>query len=111
MSGPNISTTTLDRHPAKLEEKLVAEHNELPDINARLENPLTGISPERLMEMGRSFAQESGLSYDEEIFAKGALIAQDPSAFESLPLLTDEDKTVLRRELTHKWDHPKELVC
>jgi len=31
------------------------------NINAALENPLTGISHERLEAMGRAFAQEKGL--------------------------------------------------
>ncbi|GAA5926394.1 sugar porter family MFS transporter [Sporobolomyces koalae] len=81
----------------------------LANINAALENPLTGISHERLEAMGRAFAQEKGLGQYELEFAKGAQIAQDPLAFESLTLLDDEDRKVLRREVTHKWDHPKTL--
>jgi len=79
------------------------------NINAALENPLTGISHERLEAMGRAFAQEKGLGQYETEFAKGAQVAQDPLAFESLDMLSDEDKNVLRREVTHKWDHPKML--
>ncbi|KAM0751462.1 hexose transport-related protein, partial [Meredithblackwellia eburnea MCA 4105] len=71
-----------------------------------LENPLAGISHERLIAMGRAFANEKDLGEFAEEFEKGALIAQDPLAFESLPLLTEEDKAVLRREQTHKWDQP-----
>ena len=88
--------------------------------------------------MGRAFAQEKGLGQYETEFAKGAQVAQDPLAFESLDMLNDEDKAVLRREVvsfffffpfllsnahgilttgsslvrrsqTHKWDHPKML--
>ncbi|GAA5926328.1 sugar porter family MFS transporter [Sporobolomyces koalae] len=87
-------------------------HNEdrkIANVNAALENPLTGISHERLEAMGRAFAQEKGLGQYEEEFAKGAQVAQDPLAFESLPMLSEEDRTVLRREVTHKWDHPKML--
>lgn len=40
---------------------------------------------------------------------KGALIAQDPAAFESIDLLTDDDKRYLREEITHKWRQPKML--
>ncbi|GAA6016986.1 hypothetical protein JCM11491_006120 [Sporobolomyces phaffii] len=82
---------------------------QLQQINAKLENPLTGISHERLEAMGRAFAQEKGLGEFELEFAKGAQIAQDPLAFESLTLLDDEDRKILRREVTHKWDHPKTL--
>lgn len=56
--------------------------------------------------MGRAFAREKGLGEYEVEFARGAQAAQDPLAFESLPLLSDEDKDVLRRETTHRWSHP-----
>ncbi|BGP49476.1 hypothetical protein JCM10450v2_005367 [Rhodotorula kratochvilovae] len=73
-----------------------------------LDNPLTGISMDRLEAMGRAFAREKGLEQYETEFAKGAQAAQDPSVYD-LPLLNDEDKAILRREVTHKWDHPKTL--
>lgn len=80
--------------------------------------------------MGKAFAHEKGLAEYEDEFAKGAVVAQDPLVFESLDILNDEDKRVLRREVTHKasrrlvphverwsltpfvsqWDHPKQLV-
>lgn len=84
-------------------------HSAVPNVNAALENPLTGISLERLEAMGRAFANEKGLGQYETEFAKGAQVAQDPLAFESIDMLNDEDKNVLRREVTHKWDHPKML--
>ncbi|KPV73265.1 uncharacterized protein RHOBADRAFT_65418 [Rhodotorula graminis WP1] len=77
--------------------------------NALLENPLQGISHERLEAMGRAFAREKGLGEYEEEFAKGAQVAQDPLAFESLTMLNDEDRNVLRREITHKWHQPWQL--
>ncbi|GAA5872632.1 hypothetical protein JCM1840_004859 [Sporobolomyces johnsonii] len=79
------------------------------NINAALENPLSGISHDRLEAMGRAFAREKGLGEFELEFAKGAQVAQDPLQFESLTLLDEDDKTVLRREVTNKWDHPKQL--
>ncbi|GAA6013681.1 hypothetical protein JCM11491_005057 [Sporobolomyces phaffii] len=85
------------------------EDKQLANVNAKLENPLTGISHERLEAMGRAFAHEKGLGQYEEEFAKGAQVAQDPLAFESIPSLSEADRTVLRREVTHKWDHPKML--
>ncbi|GAA5892052.1 hypothetical protein JCM6882_005680 [Rhodosporidiobolus microsporus] len=74
-----------------------------------LDNPLAGISLDRLEAMGRAFAREKGLEQYETEFAKGAQAAQDPTAIDSLPLLSEEDKEVIRREVTHKWDHPKTL--
>lgn len=58
--------------------------------------------------MGRAFAREKGLEKFETEFAKGAQAAQDPTVYD-LPLLSDEDKEILRREVTHKWDQPKTL--
>ncbi|CEQ41259.1 SPOSA6832_02955, partial [Sporobolomyces salmonicolor] len=75
----------------------------------KLENPLAGISLDRLETMGRTFAREKGLEQYEVEFAKGAQAAQDPFAYESLLLLNDEDKAALAREVSHKWDHPKVL--
>lgn len=43
------------------------------NINARLENPLAGISHERLIAMGRAFALEKGLEPYTEQFEKGAV--------------------------------------
>ena len=79
------------------------------DVNARLENPLAGISYERLQELGRNYARNHGLEEFEDEFARGAAVAQDPLAFESIDFLTDRDREVLRREVTHKWDQPKAL--
>ncbi|GAA5860119.1 hypothetical protein JCM8547_009188 [Rhodosporidiobolus lusitaniae] len=80
-----------------------------PQNSAALDNPLAGISLDRLEAMGRAFAIEKGLPEYETEFAKGAQIAQDPLAFEQLQLLSDEDKDVMRREVTHKWDQPKTM--
>ncbi|POY75474.1 hypothetical protein BMF94_1376 [Rhodotorula taiwanensis] len=77
--------------------------------NAVLENPLQGISHDRLEAMGRAFAREKDLAEFEELFAKGAQIAQNPLAFESLPLLNEEDREIMREEVQHKWRQPRTL--
>lgn len=74
------------------------------DINAKLANPLAGMTHEELMADGKKFALEHGLEDLVTEFQKGALIAQDPSVFETLPLLDDDDRSALSREITHKWD-------
>ena len=79
------------------------------DLNAKLANPLAGISHEQLMADAAEYAQTHGLAEYTETMQKGALVAQDPTLFESLPMLTDEDRRVLRREITHKWDQPAML--
>ncbi|KAK7455856.1 hypothetical protein VKT23_010893 [Stygiomarasmius scandens] len=83
-----------------------SDRGSFENINAKLANPLAGISHEQLMEDAKVFAETHGMGELTVEFQKGALVAQDPSAFESLPLLDEDDKNVLRRELTHKWDQP-----
>ncbi|KAF5386171.1 hypothetical protein D9615_002387 [Tricholomella constricta] len=79
------------------------------NINAKLANPLLGLSQAKLIADGERFAKSHNLGYLSELFQKGALVAQDPLAFDSLPLLTDEDKEALRHEITHKWSQPRML--
>lgn len=82
---------------------------DLHKLNSKLAHPLSGIPHEELMEMGAVYARENDMEDLQEEFRKGALLAQDPEAFDTLPLLTDDDKYYLRREVTHKWSHPKAL--
>lgn len=79
------------------------------NVNVKLANPLAGIPHEKLMADAATFASEHGLGHLEREFQKGALVAQDPSAFEGLSILDDDDKAILRRELTHRWSQPWEL--
>jgi hypothetical protein len=76
---------------------------------ARITNPLDGIPREKLMANAAAFARDRGLGHLESEFQKGALVAQDPDAFESLSELTEEDKAVFRREREHRWDQPWQL--
>ncbi|GAA5845328.1 hypothetical protein JCM9279_004843 [Rhodotorula babjevae] len=91
------------------DDEYINKANSITNKNALLENPLHGISLERLEAMGRAFAREKGLQDYEDEFAKGAQVAQDPLAFESLTMLGEDDRNVLRREVTHKWHQPWQL--
>lgn len=91
-------------------EHQTLEHSAaLHKVNSRLAHPLAGYSHDQLIEMGAAYARDHEMSDLQEEFSKGALLAQDPGAFETLPLLTDDDRNVLRREITHKWSHPRQL--
>ncbi len=79
------------------------------DLKAKLENPLARLTHEQLLADAAEFARTHELGEYTETIQKGALLAQDPTAFETLPMLDEEDRRVLRREFTHKWDHPKTL--
>ena len=71
-----------------------------------IENPLAVKSREAVIRDVKRFVQEVGITDDEEVFIKGALVARDPDNFENIPELTDEDKAALRKEVTHRWHQP-----
>ncbi|KAK1229186.1 hypothetical protein PQX77_007758 [Marasmius sp. AFHP31] len=79
------------------------------NLNAKLANPLAGIPRNELVEQAKAFAQKFDLEDLSEYIQKGALVAQDPTAFEELTELDEADKEALRREVTHKWSQPKTL--
>ncbi|KDQ57679.1 hypothetical protein JAAARDRAFT_178048 [Jaapia argillacea MUCL 33604] len=117
MSGVNDTKTSLNEKSSI--EKQEATHTPTQDqhhqnvhvenVDAKLANPLEGIPHDQLMADAEDFAKVHGLAHLTEEFKKGALVAQNPTGFESIAYLSDEDKNVLRRELTHKWDHPWQL--
>ena len=69
-------------------------------------NPLASLSKEQLLADVEAFAQEKELEFILDDLKKGALVAQDPKAFESLDELSEEEKEWLRREKTHRWHQP-----
>lgn len=80
-----------------------------PSTAALLRNPLIGMTREQLIADADAFVDEKGLSEYREAFRKGALIAQvmnTSGGFEHVHLLNEEEKTVLRREITNKWSQP-----
>ena len=85
------------------------KHIDNASANVKLANPLAGIPHDQLMQDASVFAKTHGLGHLEEEFMKGALVAQDPTVFESLPQLNEEDKAILRRELTNRWAQPLQL--
>lgn len=79
------------------------------NVNAKLANPLDGLPQDQLLAHASRFANAHGLGHLTEEFKKGAVLAQDPTCFETNPIFTKEDRAVLRRELTHRWAQPMEL--
>lgn len=61
------------------------------------------------MQDVEQYAQEQDLNDILPLLKKGALVAQNPQDFETMPELDDEDRQVLRDEITHRWRHPKIL--
>lgn len=79
---------------------------------ALLRNPLAGLTTDQILADVDTFCQERNLMEHREEFRKGALLAQvghTPGAFEKIESITEDEKAVLRREETHKWDQPFQL--
>lgn len=75
----------------------------------RIQNPLAGIPRDTLFRNIDDFAREAGLVDAVPLIRKGALIAQDPPAFESVEELDEVERTALRNEFLHKWRQPRSL--
>ncbi|VEU21889.1 DEKNAAC102823 [Brettanomyces naardenensis] len=75
-------------------------------------NLLANYTEEEVMNMGRAFAKENNL--DQDLFGKAAAIARDPAGYNSMSILSQEDKESLYIEAEHPWRLPMKLywlVC
>ncbi|KAK3361954.1 hypothetical protein B0T24DRAFT_724390 [Lasiosphaeria ovina] len=97
-----------------LENGVPASHH--VDINtnleARIRNPLEGLSYEQLMSRVEAFAHEKGLAEHMPALRKGALVAQDPAGYQDITgdeALDEDEKRVLHDEIAHKWRLPMKL--
>lgn len=77
----------------------------------KLAHPLDGLTPERLGIMGEEYARKAGLTSDEDIrtFRLGAIIAANDCNYNDVKELTEREREVLEREVTHKWSNPPML--
>ncbi|KAH7922136.1 hypothetical protein BV22DRAFT_1017951 [Leucogyrophana mollusca] len=92
-----------NEHKHHHEPKLDAETKAISNANAKLSNPLRGVPYDRLMTDVEIFAQERGLTNILPQLKKGALVAQDPTAYQRHEMFDEEDRRVLDLEVTHKW--------
>ncbi|KAL8663540.1 MAG: hypothetical protein Q9168_008071 [Polycauliona sp. 1 TL-2023] len=76
------------------------------NVTARIQNPLAGNSRATLLKNVEDFAVEAGMTDQTSLLQKGALVARDPPAFESMELLDEVEKEALRNEVLHKWRQP-----
>jgi hypothetical protein len=56
------------------------------------------------------FAREKGFEDKTVLFQKGAMLAQNPSAFETLEDLDEADRAIIRRETTRKFISSSRVV-
>lgn len=81
------------------------------NVNAKIANPLAGLSRAELSQRGEDYAREHQIGDDEDIraFQLGAVLAQDPNRFAEVEGLTGEERAVLEKEITQKWSQPRLL--
>ncbi|KAK4971238.1 hypothetical protein LTR66_011451 [Elasticomyces elasticus] len=79
------------------------------DTTGEIKNPLLGIPREQLMADVEQFAHQNSLQDILPLLKKGALVAQNPRGYQSIPDLDDTDREHLHVERTRRWKHPKQL--
>ena len=72
-------------------------------------NILSQYTEKQVMQMGRNYALKHDL--DPVLFANAAALARAPSAFNSMPFLSEEEKQGLYLEATKKWHIPRKLFA
>jgi hypothetical protein len=75
----------------------------------RVSNPLADISFSNLMNDVEVFCNEKGLTERVDLIKRGALVAQDPTAYEHVETLSEDEREALRFEAAHRWRHPLAL--
>lgn len=70
---------------------------------------MADLSKKQVLKDVDEFATEYQLDHIRPLLQKGALVARDPAAFESVEGLTETETTAIRDEVLHKWRQPKAL--
>lgn len=86
-----------------------AKHNK---VTAMLKNPLAGMDEAAVQADVDAFIAQHGLEEYTSEFRKGACLARVqnvPNGFESVHQITEEERTVMRDEISHRWRQPKML--
>ena len=77
--------------------------------STRIKNPLADLTKNQVLRNVEEFAAEYNVTDILPELKKGALIARDPTEFETVADLTELELTALRDEVNHKWRQPKSL--
>lgn len=79
------------------------------NTSGRIQNPLAHLSPAQLSSDVDAFADQHQLDDIRDLLHKGAKVAANPAEFENVEGLEPSEIVALRREVTHKWSHPRKL--
>ncbi|KAK7421992.1 hypothetical protein QQZ08_009713 [Neonectria magnoliae] len=107
--GEEITNSHHDSPSIGTHDEKAAGSGRRASTAALLRNPLVGMTNEELIADVDAFVDEKGLGEHREDFRKGALVAQvnnQAGAFERIDLLSEDEKSILRREETHRWHQP-----
>jgi sugar porter (SP) family MFS transporter len=74
-----------------------------------VENPLTRISADQAAADAKRFAEANGMTEHGDLFGRAALVARDMDGFETLAVLSEDEREALRYERDHKWHGPRML--
>ncbi|KAK3315345.1 hypothetical protein B0H66DRAFT_642584 [Apodospora peruviana] len=97
-------------HAAGSSKPHAAAENPL-EASKKLAHPLAGLTQDQLGAKGEEYARLAGLTSEEDIraFRLGAMISGNDNEFDGISDLTDREREVLEREITHKWSNPPML--
>jgi sugar porter (SP) family MFS transporter len=104
-----MSEKMLDAEKGSIEEQEEHHVDLANNVNARIQNPLHGIPKAKLLAQVEQFAREKDMEEQLPLLQKGALLAQNPKDFENIPELDEDDRAIIRREVTHKWSQPRDM--
>ena len=76
---------------------------------SRIKNPLASLPKATIVRDVEEFAKANDLADITPLLIKGALIAKDPPAFESVEGMEPYEVEAIRNEVLHKWRQPKAL--
>ncbi|KAG5962883.1 hypothetical protein E4U57_006702 [Claviceps arundinis] len=96
------------RSPSSISPRVDLSSN----IEAKIKNPLIGISRRVLLSNVDQFCHDKNLNDYRHLIRQGALVAQDPTGYEDITgpeALSRDEIESLRDEVLHKWRVPKVL--
>ena len=78
-------------------------------VSNRIQNPLAEISRSQLLQDVEDFAVEKGMTEHTLLLQRGALVAQNPTGYETIQELEPAEREALKNEVDHKWRQPRAL--
>ncbi|KAJ6093285.1 hypothetical protein N7486_008574 [Penicillium sp. IBT 16267x] len=100
---------SIDHDYSNAEKGHLEEVNLHNNISAKIKNPLAHLTKAQVIRDVEEFAREYDVNSILPELTKGALVARDPTAYESVPDIHEHEITALRDEVDHKWRQPRAL--